>query len=216
MYIAKQHNPRLRWLLAYIVFVCGIDNLYNLFIDPHIDPNNIALTFVNPLFKLLCWLLPTFLYIRYIEQANPLTYLKLTMNIRKGLFWGCLIGCLLVPGMLYHHLVMGAVWHMPNFGEWVNVVLLVGFMEEIPFRGFVFQQLQSYLGFWWGAILSSLIFLELHFVYWYTIGEPLMYFVNGGAYIFIFAVVACTLLKRTGSLWSSIVFHALNDLISLL
>ncbi|MEM7725315.1 MAG: type II CAAX endopeptidase family protein [Cyanobacteria bacterium P01_A01_bin.45] len=45
------------------------------------------------------------------------------------------------------------------------IALLVGGVEELVFRGFVYTQLQSVYGVWIGAVTSSLIFAALHLIW---------------------------------------------------
>ncbi len=220
MYIAKKKPLDGYFLFPYIVFVCAADGLYDFLIGPHVQHalnSNPLMVFVEPVYKLFFWILPTFFYLKYIKNVNPLTYLKLTTNVRRGVAWGLLASLIFVLGFFYKHVFQGIPFHLSlSLDDWINVVLLVGFLEEIPFRGLIFQNLQEYLGFWWGMILSSLVFLELHLVYWLTLGKSLSYLAFTGLYIFLFACIMCFFLRLSRSLWSCIIIHSLNDLASLL
>src|SRR5262249_43329197 len=86
-------------LLTYIVFVCASDTLFNFLVRPHIDPylnTNLLLIFVEPLSKLLFWLLPSYLYLRYVEHEDPIAYLKLNTNMGRSILWGTLVALLIV------------------------------------------------------------------------------------------------------------------------
>lgn len=218
---AKSHAGFSPWLFVYIVFVCGADNLFNLLFRFHIEPlfsTNIWWILAEPIPKLFFWLLPSYLYLRYVEHVDPLTYLKLKTNVGRSLFWGTSIvllfdALILSDKYLILHQHFGINTLTPD--QWLNVVILVGFMEEIPFRGVIFQKLHERLSFGWAAIISALIFLELHLVYWFSLGKPLTYLLMGSPSIFIFAIIACGLLKRTGGLWGNIVFHSLYDFMTI-
>lgn len=103
-----------------------------------------------------------------------------------------------------------------SFGTWLNMVVLVGFFEEIPTRGLVFQKLDEFLGFWPASLLGSFWFVCLHLSYWISIGKPLASFPFTALYIFVLACLLCFILKRSGSLWGCIIIHSLNDLLSLI
>lgn len=49
--------------------------------------------------RLLLWILPVFLYLRYIDHINPLTYLKLTTYWRRGILIGLALSLLNFLGM---------------------------------------------------------------------------------------------------------------------
>jgi uncharacterized protein len=209
------------WLLVYIVFVCIADNLFYFLVGSRTDAffnTNALLIFVEPIPKLLFWLLPSYLYLRYIEHEDPLTYLKLKTNVGRSLLWGTLLALLIDALILCNkylllHQHFGINTLKPD--QWLNVVVLVGFMEEIPFRGVIFQKLNEQLNFWWAAILSALVFLEPHVFYWFAIGMPLTYIFANSPTIIFFAIIACGLLKRTGGLWGNIVLHSLYDFMTI-
>jgi membrane protease YdiL (CAAX protease family) len=84
----------------------------------------------------------------------------------------------------------------------VVVVVMAPLFEEIVFRGFLFRGLANSWGWWWGALASASIFGLAHaqldvFLPLATLGFALAW-----AY------------KRTGSLWTCIVMHALFNLIA--
>ncbi len=103
----------------------------------------VAAAFVEPTWKLLFWILPALLYIAAFYTGNVLSYLRLTSNIKKGIIWG-VVGSLpccirVLPLLIAKHTLHFA----HSFDDWLNVVLLVGLIEEIVFRGFLFQHVQS-------------------------------------------------------------------------
>jgi len=84
------------------------------------------------------------------------------------------------------------------------IVGVAPFFEEIFFRGFVYPLIKKFLGYRWAMILSSLFFAMLHFSF------------------LAFLPITCIglflayLYEKTGSLFSSIFFHSLNNLIAVL
>ncbi len=88
MFFAKTRNSEIALFIAYI-FLLHISNaVFDLFVGSNTARyiNNPYLeALVGPMWKLVFWIVPTFLYIIYINQYNALTYLKLTTHMRKGL-----------------------------------------------------------------------------------------------------------------------------------
>jgi uncharacterized protein len=87
---------------------------------------------------------------------------------------------------------------------WAIGFLLVGFSEEFIFRGYTQFTLGSWIGFWPSAFALSALFGLTHLG---NSGEGWV----GALSVFTFGMFACLTLKRTGSLWFAIGFHAATD-----
>jgi membrane protease YdiL (CAAX protease family) len=105
---------------------------------------------------------------------------------------------------------------------------LVGLLEEIFFRGFVFGAIRTRLGFWSAAIIASLFFSAIHFfrpdapqpiteVTWSSGFALLPYLfakfrlVSDWAYmitLFVMGVTLCLYYERQGHLYTAIGLHA--------
>lgn len=79
--------------------------------------------------------------------------------------------------------------------------LLVGLTEEIWFRGYMQATLTEGIGFWWAAIVLSIVFGAIHLG---NTGEAIFGAVTAGS----FGIVAAFSLQRTGNLWFAIGMHA--------
>lgn len=82
--------------------------------------------------------------------------------------------------------------------------LMVGFFEELLMRSYMLYTLTQSAGFWIAAVITSVIFAVLH------LGN------SGEGAVGIFAVFCagmlfCFFVRRTGSLWFAIGFHASWD-----
>lgn len=220
MFLAKSRRLEIPLLIAYI-FLLLVSNIMNDFsIIPYIThslPNFYVRTLIGLMWTAIFWITPTFLYIIYVNQCNPFAYLKLTTNPGKGLLW-VLAGVLwFVLVIAYRHFLQRVPINLHlSFDTWLNMIVLVGFVEEIPLRGLVFQKLNEFMGFWPASLLGSFVFVCLHFPYWISIGKPLWYFLSAGLSIFALACILCFVLKRSGSLWPCIIIHSMNDLVSLI
>jgi membrane protease YdiL (CAAX protease family) len=83
----------------------------------------------------------------------------------------------------------------------VFVVGVAPFVEELFFRGFVYQSLRSRMGVIGAALSSGLIFGAIHFKPEFLV--PLA----------VLGVVLALLMEKTGSLWPCILVHAFNNAI---
>jgi uncharacterized protein len=87
---------------------------------------------------------------------------------------------------------------------WAIAFLLVGVQEEFCFRGYLLRTLSSGIRFWPAALVTSLPFALWHLS---NPGENWI----GVLYIVLWALVMCLTIRRTGSLWFAVGFHAASD-----
>jgi len=98
------------------------------------------------------------------------------------------------------------------FGKGISGFLLAIFVsvvvaplaEEIFFRGFIYAALRDKIGIAWAALISSFIFAIFHGSLWMTVP------------ILLLGLVLVYLYERENSIGPPIIFHALNNLVSLL
>jgi membrane protease YdiL (CAAX protease family) len=88
--------------------------------------------------------------------------------------------------------------------EWAAVFLLVGVYEEFFFRGYLLFTLSSGMRFWPAALLLSFLFGAVHLR---NPGEGPV----GALSVFVIGMFFCFTLRRTGTLWFAIGFHAAWD-----
>ena len=127
-----------------------------------------------------------------------------------GLFWGlCVFFGVIVLIAAFHGFSFGglalhglALWKYASL--WAIGFLLVGFVEEFLYRGYVQLTLAQAIGFWPSAIVWSLVFAAMHLA---NPNENLA----GAFEVLVFAIFACLTLRRTGALWFAIGFHAAGD-----
>lgn len=87
------------------------------------------------------------------------------------------------------------------------VVVGAALSEELLFRGVIFAGLRKSLSLWPAALISSSLWALLHL----TAANIAVVAVLG-----LFGLVLCWLYERTGTLWTSIVAHAINNAIAVL
>lgn len=175
-------------------------------------------SFVEPVWKIGTWMVLTFLYIRFIVGARPLAYLHLTGNILRGIVWGLIASLGIFVLFFLPQLLRGVTPHLSlSFDDWLNSVILVGVLEEIPFRGLILQQLERWMSFLNAALLTSLLFVSIHVPLWIATGvHPFPNMVVGAVTVFILSYVYCYVFKLSGSLWGSIIAHSAYNLLALL
>jgi len=87
---------------------------------------------------------------------------------------------------------------------WAVGFVLVGIFEEFTFRGYAQFVLSEGIGFWPAAFLLSASFGAVHLQ---NPGEGWV----GALSVTVFGLFACFTLRRTGSLWFAVGFHAAGD-----
>jgi uncharacterized protein len=118
------------WLTKLPLYRCSIV-LFSIYVLEHIS-------------KLMIWTVPVFVYLKFCDNEHPWAYLKLIGNLKKGFIWGVLgtvlfiiynlIGTFIIKGFLHFSFI--------PMNTFINIIL-VGFTEEILFRGFILQKITS-------------------------------------------------------------------------
>jgi len=88
--------------------------------------------------------------------------------------------------------------------EWFLSTLLVGFTEELLFRGYLFQTIARGAGFWWATLVTSLLFGAGH---GYNPGETVI----GLVQLALMGPIFCVAVRATGSIWWGIGLHGAWD-----
>ncbi|HVW76135.1 MAG TPA: CPBP family intramembrane glutamic endopeptidase [Alloacidobacterium sp.] len=127
-----------------------------------------------------------------------------------GLIWGFVAISILVGVLWKTHLLAfdGSPLHgliaLKYAAGWALVFICVGFFEESLLRGYLQFTLARGIGFWWAALLLSVLFGLAHKG---NAGESPVGLFSAGAVGLVF----CLSLWYTGSLWWAVGFHAAWD-----
>ncbi len=81
----------------------------------------------------------------------------------------------------------------------IALVVLPPIAEELLFRGYLFGRLRERFGFWVTAIVVSVAFGAIH-LQW-----------NVGIDVAILSLFLCYVREKTGSIWASMVLHAIKN-----
>jgi membrane protease YdiL (CAAX protease family) len=166
---------------------------------------------LNLAVRILLWVLPVFIYLRYVDQVKPSFYLKLRQHWRRGLLVALAFSTLNLLAALVQH---GLPHLRPATITWNTILstsLLIGFVEEIPYRGFIFQKLNEWFSFPTASLISSLLFLAIHLPGWLSLH---LFTIRNAVFVFVFGLLMTLLLHFSKSLWAPIVSHSLNDFFS--
>lgn len=87
---------------------------------------------------------------------------------------------------------------------WVVAAIFIGLVEEFLFRGYMQHTLAEGVGFWPAAVSLSFLFAAVH---WSNPGENWVGVTN----IFFTGLLWAFTLRRTGSLWLAVGWHAAFD-----
>ena len=114
-------------------------------------------------------------------------------------------GCLLGIFGLHGFRITGLNIHGSTIpfatAAWCVTFVIVGLSEEFTFRGYMQYTLTTGMGFWPSAVLMSLLFAAAHTG---NPGESR----TGVASVFLFGMLFCLFLRRRGTLWWAVGFHA--------
>jgi membrane protease YdiL (CAAX protease family) len=163
---------------------------------------------INLTFRFLYWIAPVLLYLRYVDGVNPFAYLKLRGHVRRGVIVAVLLTVINVIGTFARfgapHLTMARV----TWNSILGTSFSIGFIEEIPYRGFMLQKFAERMNFWLANLVTSLLFVSIHLPGWIA-----LHTFNAGAAvsIFVFGAVMAIALRYSKSLWAPILTHSAND-----
>ncbi|MFJ3387708.1 MULTISPECIES: lysostaphin resistance A-like protein [unclassified Lysinibacillus] len=96
-----------------------------------------------------------------------------------------------------------------SIDDYLNGFLMAGNAEEIVFRGLILQEINKKMAFWKANVMTALLFLVIHYPVW-IYNEKFFHF-GTHVYVFILGLLFVLVYKKTGSLWSVIILHALHN-----
>lgn len=168
-------------------------------------------SFLGAFVKVSVWIIPAWLYTKYYLNYNPINYFKMNTNVKRGLFWGVVLSMMLGLRFAIEVYILNDQTFNFNLsvGDYLNIVLLAGITEEIVFRGLILQQISKRLAFWKSNIITSLLFLTIHYPIWIYAGE--FFDLWGHMYVFLLGLIFGFVYKKTGSLWSIVLLHSFHN-----
>lgn len=198
-------------VILFLVHSCYV---YFYFISEELRNNNT----MQIVLRLTTWTMPVVIYLM-ASKINILDYLKLKQNVIKGVIWGISIGLVIVilqvTSSYFQNNSVNIKYNI-GLGIWLKSIILVGFSEEVLFRGFILEKLREKTNFVKANIIQSVLFTLIHFPGWILLNA----FINPGIIgniVFIFAIGAILgyVFVKTDSLWSVIIIHSFTNFASI-
>ena len=206
--------------IFYLIWIVRATIFYNA-VDLSVEFETGRLIFSNVI-KFSLWVIPAGLYVFYRERQNLLINLKITSPIN---WCGLVIG--LAASALYFVIVFAVEKLYPGRtlmlllhaspSAWLVTFAQVFFSpisEEILFRGFVLPQLMDRMPFWKANVIQAILFTAMHWPNWLWVNGFQTWIIVTSISIFILALFLGWLLRRTNSIWPSIVVHIINNFLS--
>ena len=161
--------------------------------------------------RLLLWVVPVLLYLRFVDRVEPLGYLKLKRRVQRGVVVALVLTVLNFLGSIARFGPPHPDMRSVTWNSMLGTSFLVGFIEEIPYRGFMLQKFAERVDFWLANLITSLLFVAVHVPGWISLH---MLTADRAASIFVFSVVMAAVFKYSDSLWAPVVAHSGNDFLS--
>jgi CAAX protease family protein len=171
----------------------------------------LAYALVQLSIRVLLWVVPVWFYLRYVDRVEPLGYLKLKEHIGRGLVVAIVLTAVNLVGTIARFGLPHPTLERVTWNSMLGTSFLIGFIEEIPYRGFILQKFAERIDFWLANLITSLLFLAIHLPGWIALHTLS---VDAAATILVFSVVMATVFKLSDSLWAPIVAHSANDFLS--
>jgi membrane protease YdiL (CAAX protease family) len=198
-------------ILLFTAWTIWVIAIYPLLIK--LGDRSLTYALANNGLRILIWVVPVFLYLRFVDGVNPISYLGLRQHWKRGVAVGVVATSLNFLLNMVSDGMPSFNWDAITWNSVIGTSFLIGFVEEIPFRGFILQKLRERLSFWPANVVSSTLFLLIHFPGWIALH---LFNLRTAAVVFVIGFVMAILFRYTRSLWSAIVAHSGNDLISVL
>jgi uncharacterized protein len=171
----------------------------------------LAYALIQLTIRALVWIAPVFLYLRYVDRVEPLEYLKLKRHIGRGFVVAAALTALNLAGTLARFGVPHLTLDRVSWNSVLGTSFLIGFIEEIPYRGFMLRKFAERLGFWPANLVTSLLFLAIHVPGWLALHtwQP-----GAAASVWVLGFVMGLAVRYSDSLWAPIATHSANDCLS--
>ncbi len=213
----KRMNKRKAFLTYIIIFLLLVTVWYFL-LYPQIEKlkSSYEILFILLWFigKAIFWILPVFIYLRFIGIKDFGDFLKIRNKWISGVVWGILLSIFwVILRWLLFCVILGHKNISFNIGSFYLIAgILVGIFEEIPFRGLILQELNEQMKFWSANIISTLIFLVYHIPTWIYSGQGYANLLPNCFIVIFLGLIWGFMFKKTRSIWSVAIFHSLHDL----
>ena len=161
--------------------------------------------------RMAYWIAPVWFYLRHVDRVDPLEYLKLKHHVGRGFLVGIAATALNVAGTVARFGLPLPTMERVTWNSILGTSLLVGVIEEIPYRGFMLRKIGERLNFWLANTITALLFLIIHLPGWFALHT---FSTRAAITITVFGFVMGLVVRWSNSLWAAIVAHSANDFMS--
>lgn len=172
--------------------------------------------------RILVWIVPVFLYLKFHDRVRPASFLRLHVLPRGRQLWQglgitcgflvlCIIGALCFQGGGLSNVarMTGTRW-----GALLCGMTFVALAEEILFRGFIYWKLRGTRSFLRANLLTSGLFLLIHWPGWLYMQGFHQGLIPLSLTILLVGFILGWLVETTRSLWPPILLHLANNVLS--
>jgi membrane protease YdiL (CAAX protease family) len=153
-----------------------------------------------------------------LNHKYPLRLLS-AFHVRSTLMYSLsgLMACFVVYLPFYSTIWSGSLEEIPKyyivfteanvFGKFFSILylcFLAPLVEEVFIRGFIYRILKNKYNILWGTVFSTMVFYLLH-------GVDIENLMN--IKIIFVSLVLTFVYERTGTIWSSVITHSLNNIL---
>jgi membrane protease YdiL (CAAX protease family) len=180
------------------------------------DPQTYGSGAIRLLARLLLWIVPTLLFVRWSQPRPVLDYLHLRSGVKRGVLWGLAAAIVHPLAEAVYRLASGsASFALPDWSEWANPILGAPLAEELLFRGVVLQRFAQRQRLSLAVVASAILFSLIHLPYWWLAGQ------FGGsdlvlneAKMVVYGIAFAAVFLASGSLWAPLIYHWVNNFLS--
>jgi uncharacterized protein len=210
----ESSSHKLRSLSLFLAGFFAVWTLWALLLVRYPDLNQGGV--LRAVVRVSLWIVPTCLFVRFVEGPPVLGRLGFEKNRGKGVLFGFLGFLVLATGIGVQHGTRFSHFAIPkDLATWLNAIVSAPIAEEVLFRGLVFRLLLERLAFWSALVVSALLFALIHLPYWWLSGaaSPAGLVVRLGS-IFAYGFFFALLYLWSGSLYAPVICHMLNNLVN--
>src|SRR5665647_26003 len=159
-----KRKTKMKGFIFFALFQLSSATIFMQFMKKYnVNANNYYDFILSLCFYILVFIIPIIVYLVLSEKVSVFNYLKLRSNILSGILIGILISIFIILIFLIKNKFM--ITNGLNLKRDAYLLIgriLVGPLEEIPFRGFYLQKLKSFHSFWKANFISSVLFASMH------------------------------------------------------
>ena len=160
--------------------------------------------------KLLVWTLPAAFCVWHYKNDVLLSWREMLTTKVKWLKYFLVLSGFAAFNIIGAFILNGKLAVSPDFriSSLVGAVLFVGITEEVVFRGFFLNVLLKKMKMWYAILLTSLLFLLIHFPIWVYKGILLSNFFSGGfLLVFVLSIIFSWTFIKSRNIFVPIVLH---------